>query len=224
MLSFKQFLAELEDLEGNQLDEIQAQIQEHCQPFLNEAAGNPLYRGLKSKDERWGAYHTAFVRKDRRPLTTGELTSKAFDDWFNERYGYRIRSAGLFVSGQYGEANFYGHPHYVFPMGDFKYCWAEWSKFAAEGDYPRSGVVEDSLAISSRIGDTFQRMRTDGGKPDRKEVVDHVLDKEIDWHFDNLPKAISQRAEIILFCDRVILVPVPNRILAAEFYEKLIQP
>lgn len=54
------------------------------------------------------------VRKDRKPLDTGETVTDVIDDWFLEKFGYRARTQGLFAIVSSGNQR-YATAHYGFP-------------------------------------------------------------------------------------------------------------
>ena len=62
---------------------------------------------------------------DRRPRSMSIELSRACDDWFEERFGWRARSNhSLFVSGSRDQAMQFGTPVVVIPMTPARYVWS----------------------------------------------------------------------------------------------------
>lgn len=217
MISFKQFLAELSDKEGNDLLPIQEQIQKLCQPFLKISDGMPLYRGINN-DVVAEIYRTAYVRKDRKALDSNPAASAAVDKWFDKTYGIKPRSQGLFVVGSMDMALRYGEPCYVFPIGEFQYVWGKFPAGHRRATHDNAVVVKDSIKVLANVRtQAFREYEAEHGdwlsaaqiEPYYDPAADKVL-PDIDWHVnDGYKEAVEKDAELIIFCDRVILVSVP---------------
>lgn len=183
--SFKDFL------KGNTSQE----LHEKCAPFLKQSEGKPLYRGygmtpgFKSKEVE--------VRKDRQPRDTAPLIHKLMDDYFNDRFGMRVRSQGLFTIGDSFKSDAYGYPYYVFPVGEFKFLWGE-----LDGK-----PIQDTLLLSNMIKEKT-RVSPSAEAP---TIVKEILDK-VKWKTTGLADAIESKAEIIIMVDKVILVPVNKKV------------
>lgn len=163
-------------------------IKEKCQPFIKESGGRPLYRGygINSKSKEIA------IRKDRKSRDTDFLVHTLMDEYFDEKFGLRTRTQGMFTSGGKNQASVYGMPHYVFPVGEFKYIWG-----LHEGR-----PIFDTLILSNRIkGKIF------GEEEKAKELAKQILD-EVVWKRTDLQEAMKLKAEIIIFCESVIIVPV----------------
>lgn len=78
-----------------------------------------MFRGLDESQE----LVRKRVRKNRRPKDSWEEYSEYLDNALKEKFGWKPRSEGLFVSGNYMMASSYGHVHVIFPVGNFKYIW-----------------------------------------------------------------------------------------------------
>jgi hypothetical protein len=137
MITFKKFLSEADapiDLADFIID--------NCRPFLSEVDGDPsdpfeypLYRGLNPSDGDKkvklnvdGEIKTCLIktaRTDRKPLDTHPQISKLIDDQFNEKFGWKPRSQGVFCFSKerkHGATDF-GKLHQIVPIGNFKYLW-----------------------------------------------------------------------------------------------------
>jgi len=165
-----------------------------CGPFIEESKGLPLYRGYGMKMS--AALHgqrEVTVRKDRKPRDTSIEIHNIMNAYFFKKFGVNVRSEGLFAIGDIKRASSYGHPHYVLPVGKFKYVWAEWN----------GKPVHDTLAATWAIKDAMWL------KPaaDQERLALKALD-EFTWHSTDLPRAIKSHAEIALLCDKAIIIPV----------------
>lgn len=164
-------------------------IKSDCKPFLREMkkANRFLFRGYDAEDS-YGSDKTNIIyykkkpRKDRKPKDMYPNTHKKLDDLFNEKFGWRARSNGVFCTGDRGTAAAYGSSHIVFPIGQFRFVWS-----------PKIGDLYTEIRkhISSRPGKS--------SVPDLEKIVDTYTDKD-------LAKAIKQMHEISLKCKEYYLV------------------
>ena len=125
-------------------------LERDCPKFLNELKENevdPIFRGYKEiKDiEKSGGYVKKTPRTDRRPKDMDQGISDMFDEEFYKRFGYKLRSNGIFTSKHHGCASGYGtitnknlfikqyhidntnltrkSGYMFFPIGDYSYYW-----------------------------------------------------------------------------------------------------
>ena len=102
-------------------------IKQKCKPWLNtikSCKNKALWRGVTST----GGDPVIMkpVRTDRQPLMTGPKDQKKFDTVFDNYWGWKPRATGLFATGDYATAAGFGENTYlIFPVGPFKYLWAE---------------------------------------------------------------------------------------------------
>ncbi|CAG7581450.1 MAG: hypothetical protein SLAVMIC_00848 [uncultured marine phage] len=82
--------------------------------------------GLDNNDP----YYTTFTEKDyssrevdRKPLDMNLGTHKLLDEYFDKKFGVRLRSKGVFTS-TWLLAKSYGIPFLFFPTGNFDYYWS----------------------------------------------------------------------------------------------------
>jgi hypothetical protein len=173
-------------------------IKDECQPFLKQAEGHPLYRGIStSLFKPFFKTKVTVVQKDRKPRDSAKFVHDLMDDWFMKNYGVKARSEGLFSTGKITAAKGYGQVAYVFPVGNFKYLWATMMNGETEHG------VGDTLSASRRIQEKCLYSK----KEDAPKITDIEMRKYA-WHTDNLVAAIESGAEITILCDEVILVPV----------------
>lgn len=155
-------------------DNIIELIKRDCKPWLGKAK-ELVYRGMQKKVD---APFKQEVRADRQPRNTDGELHKAMDDWFNDNFGFRARSAAVFVTGDFDDAKSYGQAYAIFPIGDFKFVW------------------------SPNVGDLYMSMHneTPGRVPLKLE--------RFKFQDDELEKAISSGFEIMIKCKDYYAVPV----------------
>jgi len=95
-------------------------IEKNCQPFLKDLKKlnnkNLLYSGRPVTIN----FTKKKVRKNRKPKNTPEKLHNLMDDWFYGKFGVRSRSNAIFCIFEYREADLYGEPHVIFPIGKYK--------------------------------------------------------------------------------------------------------
>ena len=99
-------------------------LEDECQPYLKECrkVDDFLYRGSpKSNSE--GIFKLK-PRMDRRPMDTPRELHNYLDKLFKKKFGWEVRSEGVFVTGDDYQADNYGIVYLFFPIGQFKYVWS----------------------------------------------------------------------------------------------------
>lgn len=100
-------------------------VAKECREFIRELKmrnnkDNLLYRGSnRSKD-----FGRKKVRDDRQPKDMPSEAHEVLDDAFDNIYGWRARSAGLFCTGKISTAKSYGTAQIVFPVGAYEYLYS----------------------------------------------------------------------------------------------------
>lgn len=82
--------------------------------FINDY-NVPIFRGMRKGD-----VGVAKVRKDRQPKDTDPVIHAVFDDWFDDNFGFRARSSGLFATTRLSIAAGYDDVNMIFPLSEFK--------------------------------------------------------------------------------------------------------
>lgn len=194
MITFKQFLNENESTVIT-LEEMLSE----CKPFIQQADGQFIYRGMKSPTGEITistpvgdrAAYRMEVRKDRRPLDTDIETHNFADEWMKREFGIAGRSQALFVTGDANSAKGYGDPYIILPRGDFKFIWSQHVADMADLHFPRGAEKED---IISKAG----------------------------YQTTDLAKAISSYNEIMINCVDFYAIPngfTTRQILKDAFHE-----
>ncbi|WP_407305210.1 hypothetical protein [Acinetobacter sp.] len=145
-------------------------IQRDCKPFLSQANGGLLYRGMRSAvGEKAVVFSKKTPRTDRKPRNTDIRLHKIMDDWFNEKFGVKARSEAVFCTGDFIDALSYGAAYAIFPIGDFKFIWSEY--------------INDLFIAARRNPST---------------LLDTL--KDANYKTTNLPEAIESDHEIMISC------------------------
>ena len=99
------------------------QIKAKCKPFLAHCKSDPfiLYRGVS---ETADIIHKKVRLQDRIPTNTPGPIHNAFNTYMEEQFGEAFRNA-MFCTGDVDSADYGDQPYYVFPVGDFKFLWAQ---------------------------------------------------------------------------------------------------
>jgi len=167
-------------------------ITKHCQPYLQEANGLSLYRGLgRAKDP--------FMKKrvrlgNRTPKDMPQDLHKKLNKYFEMKFGAPFRNA-MFVTGDDGVANEYGAVYTVYPIGEFEYLW--------------SLHVHDLYSIWENYLPWFDR--NDNKKEEKKKLKEAYLEfynEEIKYGYQttDLNAAIKSGHEIMLRCSNYYAV------------------
>lgn len=105
------------------LNEYIPKIKRDCKEMVKivKATKSFLWRGMAGDDE---VFLIKTPRKDRYPTDTPIKTQEIFDKLYYEKYGWKPRTEGVFVSNNERGTTGYGPKHVIFPVGKFKYAWA----------------------------------------------------------------------------------------------------
>ena len=79
--------------------------------------GVKSFRGSVSGPPVWAK---KTPRKNREPLNTDKDTHKLLDNAFKKKFGWKVRSEGVFATAHFDQAEDYGDPYYFFPSNGFK--------------------------------------------------------------------------------------------------------
>lgn len=150
---------------SNNNDELIAFIKENCKQYFKQTK-SPVFRGMKANPNTF-IYQQ---RSDRKPRDSREDTHQIADEYFKEKFGHPYRSDVTFVVGYMGDAEQYGLPHYVIPIGDFTFCWS-----------PKVRDLTEASMIARRNMMTVS------------QVLEHG-----DYTTKNLDKAVDSEHEIML--------------------------
>jgi len=101
-------------------------VRSSCGPWLSAVKNCPRKTVWRGVETDVSFISNKKVRADRKPLNTDISLHQAFDTRFEEVFGWKPRSSGLFVTGNMGSAGMYGDQTYlIFPAGPFKFLWSD---------------------------------------------------------------------------------------------------
>jgi hypothetical protein len=148
-----------------------------------------LYRGYKGRPD---PILKVTPRGNRKPVDIPIDIHKRLDVLFKEKFGWKVRSEGVFTSGESIVASAYGSGAYiVFPIGKYKYVWSPKVYDMWESLKDHHGLVAGN---PSDMGGTAQSLYVPGlttHEKSLKTIVNSYTDK-------NLAKGIKKGGEITL--------------------------
>jgi len=171
-----------------------------CAYFFKESAfpgiggsgkGYPMYRGSKSVNTN--SYKVITPRTSRLPKDTPEELHYALDESFNDKFGWNVRSEGVFCTGSGPSTGPYGKIYWVLPIGKFQYVWS--SKIR---DLTNT-LEEYKIFTYHPRGRSTIDMDSDKYEP--------ILDKIVSTYQDNdLYNGIYSKNEISIKCKKYYMV------------------
>jgi len=100
-------------------EEIILLLKKNCGEFIKKIGNYPLWRGYKKIND----IKKIISRENRKPKDMDENVHEVLDELFKKNFGWKARSEGIFVSGDYKTTYAYGTPYIFFPIGKYKYLW-----------------------------------------------------------------------------------------------------
>lgn len=211
MTTFKQFIHEQDD----EVVDLEVWLDKHCDPFLSElgddedssvfeTATTSLFRGMSlpttrpikaQLENRRRDFYIKNTRKDRIPVDTHIDISEMIDVLFNQQFGWKPRSQGMFCVGRSGRgsANFYGDDVFaVMPMGKFKYLWSP-KIFDLTVQYKEAFRKHNVPVID--VGVPYTKEQLNLALPVLQEIVST-------YKSTDLGDALNTRNEIMIYCDQ----------------------
>lgn len=175
--------------EDNNL-EFYENIKKDCKKYLSDIK-NSKYVFVRYETHGRTAYKKK-VRKDRRPKDTPKMVHEMMDKSLKEKFGWNVRSEGLFV---YGLSDNTHGGYLVFPVGDYKFVWS--SKFAD---------ITNSLAKEIKSGPI--RFKTNFDELEHMDILTTFWNEKcLDTYKDkNLKSAMISQNEISVKCDYAYLI------------------
>lgn len=212
------------------------QIKSKCRPYLEQINYDcdryVLFRGLTQTQKPNGVAGILKVRKDRRPLGTPLSIHAAANDFFQKKFGIPVRSNAAFVTGDNTQAEEYGRPFVVFPIGAFRFFW---SPQVYDFTVTMDAIFEDT-SYYRRMTEEQQKMYRESPhgivdsqalykkwsgiwgeeNPDEiKDMLHHLGYKDTD-----LQQAILSNKEIALVCDEYYAIDSHNYFTYVEPFLK----
>jgi len=181
-------------------------IKKNCKPYIKLVkmftdTSIGLYRGVTKKN---GTFYKITPRKDRRPSTTNPVVHKVLDDIFYDKFGWKARSEGVFVTSNMDVASSYGVSYLFFPIGKF--------------DFLCSIQIDDLFFAIDKFN--LDRIIIKSDKPDwegkiRKKIEPFILDNyeknNTNWLFSGV--------EVMFRCKSYYIVKYND--IEQDFMEKI---
>ncbi|WP_407308164.1 hypothetical protein [Acinetobacter sp.] len=217
MITFKQYIAEARwDPEGS----LEDYLADHCQSYMTALDASLdaiihdmcLYRGVNigGGDDHVrllidGQPRTCYiknVRKDRKPLDTHPELSSILDEIFQEKFGWKARSTGLFCKAHWKGLNEFGDVHKIYPLGLFSFLYSP-----AVPDL--TGSIQHVLAAYEFPKKWSGQEHTPEELDKAKEILTKFVERK-EYTDHDLPAAFigPKLPEIMLDCDKYLVVPV----------------
>ena len=106
-------------------EEIISILNVNCSDFLDELSLKkqyPLFRGVSNKEDVTAGMWEKTARDDRFPRDSAGEFSEDFDDAFEDKFGVRLRSNGVFTTKSPSVATSYAGSYYMFfPIDGYRY-------------------------------------------------------------------------------------------------------
>jgi hypothetical protein len=176
-----------------------ALIKKDCGPFLKELSksqkGKYLLRGIKRSLKTGNLpIEKVIPRKDRMPSDVPQEVHNYVDDKLNDMFGWKPRSAGVFVSSSFLTASNFGMPMIFFPIGKYRYVFMP----GVEDWLP----ALENAGVVSYVGKW--RIETTITRGERERRIDKLLKQYISNK--QLKKAIINQDEMIFDCKAYYLI------------------
>lgn len=175
-------------------------IKRDCSEIWNayKKTGKFLYRG---SNNLYHDFQLIKPRIDRKPKNTRPEIQKYLDNEFQKMYGWKPRTEGVFVTGNIGDANYYGEYLYIiFPLNGFKYLWSEKvvDLFANMPDF-----TFDAEEMMAHVNGEYKMVPLSKEETQAMniDIEDQLKNIVISYSNRNLLKAIKSYNEVMIKCD-----------------------
>lgn len=195
-------------------------IVKDCKPYIKENprivepnayifSGISLWRGYRKKPD---PFLKVVPRKNRKPVDVPEDVHNRLNKLLYKKFGWHVRSEGVFATGDKFVAGCYGSGEYImFPIGKYKYVWSP-KVFDMWEDLKTAGIV------AGNPGDKTQSLYTPGLTTHEKvlkDIVDSYTDK-------NLVQGIGKEVEITIKCKSYYLLDCYNNRVFLDYLRDML--
>lgn len=216
-MKIKELIYEAYETENNHVYNIETvnrlitEIIARCQPFLKalsyKAHDKQLYRGIGSIPPPSLLTPTGELRTypghnpHRSPSNTPKAVHTEINHIFTRMFQFPFRN-GTFVTHNIHIAETYGMVVTVLPIGDFHFLW--------------SPYVDDLFGNWDEFeSDELFKSKTTGTPRPTNEVIqnkylDIIESNQLQYRTTNLLDAVDSGNEIMIYCDRCIVLPTEN--------------
>ena len=214
MITFKQFLSESSDFEISTVAKLERYMAQNCKRACEvfRDHGVLFYRGAQKslgtdEIEDFQSRYTLWVgtaspRKDRTPRDTPQFVHDYIDDWFNDKYGFKARSQGLFVVGDANDAQGYGVVAVILPIGDF----TTYSSPQVDDMTHTLFPDHDWSSTPGPVGGYGVWNGSDPSEEDQIALLDQMLDrfKYVKDDFETIAK--HKHMEVMIDCKKYLMM------------------
>lgn len=161
---------------------------------------NPRYRYIyRGVDKNIKTYQIFTRRKNRTPRDMDDGYHNLFNVKFQQKFGWKARSEGIFTTSNFKNAEGYGHVYIFIPENNYSFIWSNkiidlWTEFSI---YKRSY----GSYLSSK--ETEILIMKDMNSKEVKEIIDRMLKTYTDT---NIKNAILSGHEIMFNCNTYMLI------------------
>ena len=184
-MRFKQHIVETLDDNKDMPQENYDLLRKKCMPFLKDVkkrinkTNHFLFRGLTGSGGR--SFFEKVVRRDRRPLDSGQEWHADLGAGFKRKFGIDARAKGLFASIL--PSNQFGYPFIIIPQGKYYCLWSDTITDATEwipdgiygfgGDHMQSMIDKhvDKLMTTYKKGDVNKCIQAIDSSPSLRTEV-----------------------------------------------------
>lgn len=172
--------------------------------MLIHGSNQLAYHGSK---ENIATFDRVAKKRKRDPKNTPDDIHREVNDIFEKKFGWRAREDGLFVTGNYGDANHYGAAYAVFPIGDFiRTLW--------------SPDIEDMTGEWNDLLDGAQAVTWKERREITKAQFMQSMKREYRWHFNShVVEGLKSGNEMIISADEYYFVNTHS-----DWYKNEIEP
>jgi len=181
------------------LDAQITRIKSKCKPWLGQIKSNPyaILRGMRGVD----TLITKKVRTDRKPLDTYQIEHEEIDKAFYDAFGWKPRSAGVFVTPDPGRASAYGNRMVIVPIGKVKYLWSK----DVNDLYFRLGQHRSDWLDKEGKSTLLNYPPEEGIKYAKKEQIFKLIISK--YQETMISSALNTRTEIMISCKEYYAIP-----------------
>jgi hypothetical protein len=133
-----------EEHNPNIWNEVYGMLEKDCSQILKamQHTHNALWRGTKNTGKE---IVLKTPRMDRRPKDTPEALHGWLDVSFHEKFGWYVRTEGVFATASKSLADEFGKPYMFFPFNGYEFVWSEVVQDLTNDieDYKRGSQIQD---------------------------------------------------------------------------------
>jgi len=190
----------IEDVSVFEVEQFVNRIKQDCQPFLKQANGRHMYRGLGNATKPFMGKSVRLT--NRKPKDVPIIFHDMINTYFTKKFGAPFRNA-MFCSSMLTFADYYGNIYSVYPIGDFEFVW--------------SSEVEDLYMELDEIDPDYKKEIKQLNNTSKIKATKQILNVIKDSYSNsNLQGALDSGNEIMIRCNSYYAVA--NKIVQDPMY------